>query len=107
MTRLIALTALLLLGAAPVPQAAPPLPAQTAPAAVPAQQAPGLVVDVTGGVSAPMPIAIPAMPTAAVAQTAAGSTDGTVAAEEIVGPVVTRIWPLDRLGAPSSSTPQS
>lgn len=30
------------------------------------------------------------------------STDGTVAADAVVGTVVTRIWPLDRLGAPSS-----
>jgi signal peptidase I len=35
------------------------------------------------------------------------STDGTVAADAVVGTVVTRIWPLDRLGAPSSSTSQS
>ncbi len=31
-------------------------------------------VDITGGISAPMPIAVPAMPTPAVANTAAGST---------------------------------
>ena len=31
-------------------------------------------VDITGGISAPMPIAIPAMPTPAAANTAAGST---------------------------------
>jgi len=37
----------------------------------------------------------------------ASSTDGTVAADAVIGTVVTRIWPLDRLGAPSSSsTPQ-
>ena len=35
----------------------------------------GLVVDVEGGISAPMPIAIPVMPTQAVVDTAAGSTD--------------------------------
>jgi TolB protein len=35
----------------------------------------GLVVDVEGGISAPMPIAIPYMPTNAVVQTPAGSTD--------------------------------
>ena len=35
------------------------------------------------------------------------STDGTVPAESVVGTVVTRIWPLDRLDAPSSfSVPQ-
>ncbi len=36
------------------------------------------------------------------------TTDGTVAEGDLIGSVVTRIWPLDRLGAPSSSTaPQS
>lgn len=37
------------------------------------------------------------------------STDGTVDADAVVGTVVTRIWPLDRVGSPSSSssTPQS
>jgi len=35
----------------------------------------GLVVDVEGGMTAPLPIIIPAMPTSAVADTAAGSTD--------------------------------
>ena len=30
------------------------------------------------------------------------TTDGTVAADAIIGTVVTRIWPLDRLGAPDS-----
>ena len=59
--------------------AAPSL-AQDAPAPqgdVAPQNAPasGLVVDVTGGVSAPLPIAVPAMPTAAVMQTSAGMTD--------------------------------
>lgn len=49
----------------------------------------------------------PSSPLDSRTHAAAGSTDGTVAAEEVVGPVVTRIWPLDRLGAPSSSTPQS
>ena len=36
---------------------------------------PPLEVSVTGGISAPMPIAIPAMPTDRVMSTAAGSTD--------------------------------
>ena len=58
----------------------PPAGAQPAQAGVPTQAAPGqtpppLEVDVTGGISAPMPIAIPAMPTPAVTSTAAGSTD--------------------------------
>jgi TolB protein len=69
--------ALMLLAGAAVSQTPPPAP-QTAPAgaAVAGQdQAGGLVVDVEGGVSAPMPIAIPTMPTAAVVQTPAGSTD--------------------------------
>lgn len=52
--------------------AAPPAPA---PAGQTEPQSGGLVVDVTGGISAPMPIAIPVMPTAAVTGTAAGSTD--------------------------------
>jgi TolB protein len=73
MNRLLALTAALLLGAAPLPQAQPPSSPPAAPA-TPAQEG-GLVVDVTGGVSAPTPIAIPAMPTVAVQQTAAGPTD--------------------------------
>ena len=44
--------------------------------ATPAQddQSGGLVVDVEGGMSAPLPILIPAMPTSAVTQTPAGST---------------------------------
>lgn len=49
----------------------PPL---TAPTSAPQGGGP-LEVDVTGGISAPMPIAIPAMPTPAVASTPAGSTD--------------------------------
>ena len=80
MTRLFMFAAALLLGAAPPPPApAPAEPApqaapQAAPPAAPAQQG-GLIVDVTGGVSAPTPIAIPAMPAVAVQQTAAGPTD--------------------------------
>ena len=51
--------------------------AQDAPPAADAaaQTPPPLEVSVTGGVSAPMPIAIPAMPTAAVVETPAGSTE--------------------------------
>ena len=62
--------------------APPPAPAAAAsPAAAPAGQVapdqapPPLEVSVTGGVSAPMPIAVPAMPTNAVVSTAAGTTD--------------------------------
>ncbi|MGI4733425.1 MAG: hypothetical protein ACRYFW_17030, partial [Janthinobacterium lividum] len=78
MTRFPALLSALLLGAAPVPQAAPA--PQTAPAPVPAGQAapapaPDLVVDVEGGTTAPLPIAIPDMPTPAVQDTPAGATD--------------------------------
>jgi TolB protein len=57
---------------APAPQQAPADPASPAAAG---DQSGGLVVDVTGGISAPMPIAIPVMPTAAVVSTPAGSTD--------------------------------
>lgn len=32
------------------------------------------------------------------------STDGTVAADSVIGTVVTRIWPLSQMGAPSTST---
>ena len=39
-----------------------------------AQEAPPLEVDIVGGISAPMPISIPAMPTPGSAQTAAGET---------------------------------
>ncbi|WP_047866916.1 Tol-Pal system beta propeller repeat protein TolB [Sphingomonas paucimobilis] len=63
---------------APAPQAEPgqaPAPAGQQPAVAPANGQEGLVVDVEGGISAPMPIAIPAMPTNAVVQTAAGTTD--------------------------------
>ena len=81
MTRLLPLAALLALIAAPGPaqvaptagQASLPPGTQAAPPA--GQQPPPLEVSVTGGISAPMPIAIPAMPTQAVVQTAAGSTD--------------------------------
>lgn len=50
-----------------------PAPQQTPPAQD--GQDGGLVVDVEGGMSAPLPIAIPAMPTAAVVDTPAGPTD--------------------------------
>ncbi|WP_314375192.1 Tol-Pal system beta propeller repeat protein TolB [Sphingomonas paucimobilis] len=63
---------------APAPQAEPAqtqAPVGQQPAVAPANGQEGLVVDVEGGISAPMPIAIPAMPTNAVVQTAAGTTD--------------------------------
>ena len=52
--------------------AAPALAQQPA---APPQQGQPLEVSVTGGVSAPMPIAVPAMPTAAAVDTPAGATD--------------------------------
>ena len=64
--------------------AASPGVAQEAPASAPVeagQAAPGqagpapLEVSVTGGISAPMPIAVPVMPTQQVTSTPAGSTD--------------------------------
>lgn len=67
---------LALLAVPGIAQDTPAPAAPQAPAAAPAGQTPPpLEVSVTGGVSAPMPIAIPAMPTAAVVQTAAGPTD--------------------------------
>jgi TolB protein len=71
---------LLALSAAPL-LASGPAAAQEAqaPASTPRPQEQqgegGLVVDIEGGVSAPMPIAIPAMPTAQIVSTPAGSTD--------------------------------
>jgi TolB protein len=68
----------LLLSSAAIAQEAPPAPVPVSadqggvPAAAPSDE---LVVDVTGGVSAPLPIAIPAMPAVQVVQTPAGSTD--------------------------------
>jgi len=64
--------ALFLIGGSALAQTPPPAPPA---AAQPQDGAGGLVVDVEGGVSAPMPIAIPTMPTAAVVETAAGTTD--------------------------------
>ncbi|MEG3145649.1 Tol-Pal system beta propeller repeat protein TolB [Sphingomonas sp. RT2P30] len=61
---------------APAPQATAQAPQTGAPTPTPGQQPPGeMIVDVVGGTSAPAQIAIPPMPTAAVQQTAAGSTD--------------------------------
>jgi TolB protein len=77
------LIAALLAGTVPLAAAAQtvPAPQPTAQAPqtctpTPGQQPPGeMIVDVVGGTSAPAQIAIPPMPTAAVQQTAAGSTD--------------------------------
>ena len=74
-----ALALALLLGSAAVAQEqeAPPsapAPAAQSPAAA-ADDSNELVVDVTGGISAPLPIAIPAMPAVQVVSTPAGSTD--------------------------------
>jgi TolB protein len=67
--RLICLLAAL--GAGTAVHAQTPPPSTAAPAAAEGQR---LRVDITGGISAPMPIAIPAMPTPAVVGTAAGDT---------------------------------
>ncbi|WP_343228363.1 Tol-Pal system beta propeller repeat protein TolB [Sphingomonas yunnanensis] len=78
-TALLAAAALLATPAAA--QLVPPAgtPAAPAPAQQPGgpagQTPPPLEVDVTGGISAPMPIAIPPMPTQSVVQTPAGPTD--------------------------------
>ena len=78
------LAALSLASAATAQQTPPPAPTpaptpgaqQSAQPGTPANQQGGeLVVDVTGGTAAPAQIAIPPMPTSAVQQTAAGSTD--------------------------------
>jgi TolB protein len=67
---------LALVTAAPaIAQDAPPPPAQAPQAQGQGQAGEELVVDVTGGVSAPMPIAIPTMPTPALTDTPAGATD--------------------------------
>ena len=68
----IALPFALPLAAQTAPPPAPAAPAQTAPAD---QTPPPLEVSVTGGISAPLPIAIPALPTNAAVATPAGSTD--------------------------------
>ena len=65
-----ALAALALIAAGPLAAQTPAPP----PAALPGQAPPPLEVDVTGGISAPMPIAVPVMPAAAEASTPAGST---------------------------------
>ncbi|WP_293991032.1 Tol-Pal system beta propeller repeat protein TolB [Sphingomonas sp.] len=66
---------------------APVAHAQTVPAPTPTPTPGGLVVDVEGGISAPMGIAIPPMPTPEVTATAAGPTDqlGRQLAEVITG----------------------
>jgi len=72
----IARLALIATAAAAAPVAAQmPAPATTAATPPQDQAPPPLEVSVTGGVSAPMPIAIPAMPTNAVISTPAGTTD--------------------------------
>lgn len=71
---LVGCTAIGPLAAQDAPSAPLDLPQAGAPAGA-GQDAPPLEVDVTGGISAPMPIAIPYMPTPAVQSTPAGSTD--------------------------------
>ena len=62
-----------LIPAAALAQEAAPAP-QPAPAAAGAPQGGTLTVDISGGISSPMPIAIPVMPTPGNADTPAGST---------------------------------
>lgn len=75
----IAMSGCLALGPLAAQEAPPPAPLDVPQVATPGapagQDAPPLEVDVTGGISAPMPIAIPIMPTPAVQSTPAGSTD--------------------------------
>jgi len=59
----------------PAPQTGSPTPGTSAPVAGQNGAPPPLEVSVTGGVSAPLPIAIPAMPTAQIVSTPAGLTD--------------------------------
>jgi TolB protein len=75
---------LLLWGAAAAGQVAQPASSQPA---TPPGEADELVVDVVGGISAPMPIAIPFMPTPSSVQTAAGETGalGRQVAEIVAG----------------------
>ncbi|MCW3837487.1 Tol-Pal system beta propeller repeat protein TolB [Sphingomonas canadensis] len=61
--------------AAAQPVQAPPIQVPPAQQAGGAQEDDELVVDLEGGQSAPLPIVIPAMPTASVTATTAGSTD--------------------------------
>ena len=65
----------LLLATPALAQTPPPTVPPPTPAATGAQPGGELVVDVTGGMRAPLTIAIPAMPTADIVQTAAGPTD--------------------------------
>ncbi|MDT9121383.1 hypothetical protein RSW84_28460, partial [Escherichia coli] len=72
-----ALATLCLAGAAHAQTGSPP-PIVNSPQAAAQAQGQGQdqpVIDIVGGISAPMPIAIPAMPTSAVVDTPAGSTD--------------------------------
>ena len=77
----IALATLCLAGTAQAQTTSSPPPIANSPeaqaqVAQPAQQgASQPVIDIVGGISAPMPIAIPTMPTSAVVDTPAGSTD--------------------------------
>ncbi|MHA6719222.1 Tol-Pal system beta propeller repeat protein TolB [Sphingomonas sp. RS6] len=72
----LAFATLLLAGAAHAQTTPPPPIANSPQAAAQDQQQGGQpVIDIVGGISAPMPIAIPVMPTAAVTDTPAGSTD--------------------------------
>jgi TolB protein len=72
LTRFLALAALAC--ATPALAQNPPAPPPAPPSTQPGAEPPPLEVDVVGGISAPMPIAIPVMPTPASATTLAGET---------------------------------
>ncbi len=80
------------------------------PPAQPAGEEGGLVVDVVGGISAPMPIAVPYMPTPASAQTAAGETGalGRQVAEIVAGDLRNSglFTPRGPAGLPTVAYPQ-
>jgi TolB protein len=67
--------ALLAAGPAALAQDAPPAPQQQPATADPAAGGQRLRVDISGGIAAPTPIAIPVMPTQEVVSTPAGATD--------------------------------
>lgn len=83
---------------------------ETQPPADPAAEQGGLEVDVVGGISAPMPIAIPHMPTPAFANTAAGNTEmlGRQIAEIVTADLRNSglFRPMDTSALPRVSYPQ-
>src|SRR5688500_5040134 len=89
---------------------AAPLAAQTAPPPPPEGESGRLVVDVVGGVTAPMPIAVPVMPTPVAADTPAGSTAalGRQVADVVAGDLRGSglFTPIGPSGLPAVSYPQ-